>query len=328
MAIGRKALVIGINSYPSGNELHGCVNDAIKISEMLERNGDNSMNFDVLTKTDILDSRSAIDLIEGLFSGDQEIALLYFSGHGYADENGAQIVFPNDVTNGSYCIGIKMSDILSIVNKSKVRNKIIILDCCHSGLMGQSDVSDSNSHLSSGVSILTACKGNESAVEYDGCGMFTSVLLEALNGGAADFSGNITVGGIYAYIDRTFGAWQQRPVFKTNVTEFTPIRTIAPKVSLDIIRELTTLFEDSYAQFSLDPSFEETNTPNIEHKVIKPYAVDNNVTKFKTLQKLQSIGFVEPVGEDFMYFAAMNSKACQLTPLGRYYWTLVKGKKI
>lgn len=328
MATGRKALVIGINSYPNGNELNGCVNDATKVGNMLERNGDKSKNFDVLKKTDIEDSHTAKKLIDELFSGDHDIALLYFSGHGYADENGAQIVFPNDVTNDSYCIGIKMSDILSIANKSKVRNKIIILDCCHSGHMGQNDILDSNSHLSSGVSILTACKGNESAVEYDGCGMFTSVLLEALNGGAADFSGNITVGGIYAYIDRTFGAWQQRPVFKTNVTEFTPIRTIAPKVSLDTIRELTTLFEEPNAQFPLDPSFEDTNTPNVEHKVVKPYAVDNNVAKFKTLQKLQGIGFVEPVGENFMYFAAINSKTCQLTPLGRYYWTLVNGKKI
>ena len=44
----------------------------------------------------------------------------------------------------------------------------------------------------------------------------------------------------------------------------------------------------------------------------------------KTLQALARIGFVEPVGEEHMYYAAMNSKPCKLTLLGTYYWLLVK----
>jgi len=52
------------------------------------------------------------------------------------------------------------------------------------------------------------------------------------------------------------------------------------------------------------------------------------VKKFKILQKLQSIGFIEPVGEEFMYFAAMKSKSCRLTVLGQYYWKLVKNNRI
>jgi hypothetical protein len=46
------------------------------------------------------------------------------------------------------------------------------------------------------------------------------------------------------------------------------------------------------------------------------------------LQKLQSIGFVKPVDEEFMYFAAMKSKTCILTELGKYYWRLVKDGRI
>ena len=46
-------------------------------------------------------------------------------------------------------------------------------------------------------------------------GLFTSLLLEALKGGAADITGHITPGGIYAYIDKALGPWEQRPVFKT-----------------------------------------------------------------------------------------------------------------
>jgi len=35
-----------------------------------------------------------------------------------------------------------------------------------------------------------------------------------------------------------------------------------------------------------------------------------------------------PVGEDHMYYAAMNSKSCKLTVLGAHYWSLVKNERI
>ena len=125
-------------------------------------------------------------------------------------------------------------------------------------------------------------------------------LCTALNGGASDYCGNITIGGVYAYIDRSFGPWDQRPVFKTNVTEFAPLRTVTPQVSLSIIRELTNLFTNPNNDLALDPSFEDTNDPSVNHEYILPYADANNVRKFKLLQKLQSIGFVKPINEEFI----------------------------
>lgn len=62
---------------------------------------------------------------------------------------------------------------------------------------------DSSSALYPGVTILTACRDDETAAEAGGHGLFTELLCSALRGGAADFSGNITVGGVYAYIDRS-----------------------------------------------------------------------------------------------------------------------------
>ena len=65
----------------------------------------------------------------------------------------------------SYYKGIQMNDIMRIVNESKVKNKIIILDCCHSGEIGKFEISDSASMLGNGVSILTACRESETAAE-------------------------------------------------------------------------------------------------------------------------------------------------------------------
>lgn len=325
----KKALLIGINNYPGDNKLQGCIEDINQVKVAIERNGDGSPNFDVRMMPDAQTSAKAMEAIEHLFLGDGDTALLYFSGHGYVNTTGAEIVMPQDISSGTqYYTGIQMSSIMNIVNQSHIRNKIIILDCCHSGNMGKYDLRDAGSILQSGVSILTACREDETAMEAGGHGLFTEMLCMALNGGAADYCGNITLGGVYAYIDRSFGPWDQRPVFKTNVTEFAPLRKVEPQVSLSVIRELTNLFVDPTADFPLDPSFEDTNDPNVKHKLVYPYANKDNVRKFKLLQELQSIGFVKPVDEQFMYFAAINSKACRLTELGRYYWRLVNNGRI
>lgn len=324
----KRALLIGINNYP-GNELKGCVEDIKQVKTAIEKNGDGSPNFDVMIMPDVQTSAEVMENIQRLFNGDGEAALLYFSGHGFVNDTGAEIVMPQDtVTPGQYYMGIQMRTIMDVVNNSKVRNKIVILDCCHSGNMGKYKLEDSSSHLQSGVSILTACRDDEYAEEIGGHGVFTELLCTALNGGAADYCGNITMGGIYSYIDRSLGAWQQRPVFKTNVTEFAPLKRVEPQVPLSTIRQLTNLFDNPNEVFALDPSYEDTNDPTVEHEYKEPYAKKDNVAKFKMLQKLQSIGFVKPLDATFMYFAAMESKGCKLTELGRYYWRLVKDGRI
>jgi hypothetical protein len=112
------------------------------------------------------------------------------------------------------------------------------------------------------------------------------------------------------------------------VTEFSPLKQVLPTVGPNIIRQITQLFVDPNTEFQLDPSFEDTNDPSVKHDYIEPYATPENVKRFKLLQKLQSIGFVKPVGEEFMYFAAMKCKTCKLTELGKYYWRLVKDGRI
>ena len=325
--MSRKALLIGINDYPQ-TPLSGCIEDINTLEMRLATNEDKSRNFSVRKLPNVLTSKDAMAAINDLFSGDPEIALLYFSGHGYANSIGAQLVFPDDLETSSYLLGIQMSDIMAVANNSRARNIIIILDCCHSGAMGDDTVRNSESLLRSGISIMTACRKDETAEERGGHGLFTELICLALDGGAADFCGNITIGGIYSYIDKALGPWEQRPVFKTNVSEFVPIRKVIPKVNEDTIRCLCDLFETPNFEFPLDPSFEDTNTPDYVNEKIEPYACEKNVKIFKILQELQSIGFVEPVGAPYMYFAAIHSKSCKLTELGKYYWRLVKSKQI
>jgi hypothetical protein len=321
----KKALIVGINNYPT-SLLHGCINDATEVANLLETNGDGSRNFDVKLRTDVPTKSELKGMIRELFKGDNDIALLYFSGHGSINDLGGYIVTPDHTKDD---LGVSMEDILKLANESEAKNRIVILDCCFSGNMGSPmTIGGEIALIKEGVTILTASRDSEYSMEIRGHGVFTQLLLDALQGGAADLNGHITPGSIYAFIDQALGAWDQRPIFKTNITRFTSLRTIKPKVSIEVMRKITEYFPEATDPYKLDPSYEDTNSLTIEHKVVEPFADPNNVTTFKNLQKLQSVGLVEPVDAKFMYFAAMESKACRLTSLGYLYWKLVKNKRI
>lgn len=314
----KKALIVGINDYPSA-PLNGCVNDANSIGIVLETNGDDSPNFElkVMTSDRINITRPVLrEAIEQLFTGDSEMALLYFSGHGYIKSTGGYLVTTDAK---KYDEGVSMDDVLALANQSKAKNKVIILDCCHSGVFGSPSIMGNNiAHLSEGLSVLTASQDSELALEINGLGVFTSLVVDALKGGAADLRGNINPGSLYAYVDEALGAWDQRPIFKTNVTNFAPLRKIPPKIPFETLRKITTYFSSPGSEHPLNPTYEETD----------PRAIQDKVMIFKDLQKYQSVGLVVPVGAEFMYFAAINSKSCRLTALGYQYWRLVNEKKL
>ena len=321
----RKALIVGIDNYTQC-PLHGCCNDADAVARVLEENGDGSPNFSVKIEKDVCSKAKLRGLIEDCFSGDADIALFYYSGHGHIDSVGGYLVTP-DFTNHDY--GVSLQEVLAIANASRCKDKIIVLDSCFSGFMGSINTAGQNTAvINEGVTILTASRSSETSAEINGHGLFTSLLLEALSGGAADITGHITPGGIYAYIDKALGPWEQRPVFKTNVTRFTSLRNVIPQVDISIIRKLCNYFSTENSEFAIDPSFEPTNSPSVTHEVVQPYANSVNTKIFSDLQKLEGIGLVVPVGEDHMYFAAMNSKSCALTSIGKQYWRLVHNQLI
>lgn len=318
----RKALVIGINDYKDPDaSLEGCVNDAVSIASILKKNGDGSPNFDVKLITNppnTTDIPTIRWLIEELFEAPNDVALLYYAGHGLLKSTGGYIV-TSDFRQ--YNEGISMQEILELATNSEARSKIIILDCCHSGSFAASNLGNPNiSNLCNELTVITASRNIESAVESDdnGHGVFTSLLINALQGGAADIRGHITAGSIYAYIDSALGAWAQRPIFKTNVSRFVPIRSINPKISLEKLRRIPKYFPQPEDEFKLDPSYEPTSEKAITFKC----------AIFKDLQDFESEGLVKPVDEEHMYYAAMNSKSCKLTALGHHYRRLVKENKL
>jgi hypothetical protein len=323
----RKALVIGINYYENSDPLYGCVDDAHAVKAILERHGDGTVNFDVRLytgtgPTDVVKRSDLKDHIKDLFNDDSEIALFYFAGHGHIEATGGYLL-ASDSARGDE--GVSLGDVLTYANQSKAKNKIILLDSCHSGIAGNVPAASQAAVISEGLTILTASTAEQYATEENSGGVFTNLLVDALSGAAANLIGDIGPGSVYAYIDQSLGAWEQRPVFKTNVKQFVPIRKVAPTIQLSDLQRITEFFPRRGDSFPLDPTYEPElkgrdegmPPPNLE-----------NTRKFAILQKYNRVNLLVPVDAPHMWNAAMQSKSCKLTVLGEHYRRLVERKRI
>lgn len=324
----RRALIIGIDHYPRIGNLSGCVHDAQSVFEVLERHGDRKPNFkqpklmtcskagEEITKDDIKEAARE------LFKHQAEIALIYFAGHGYVEDTGGYLC-ASDSKSGDD--GFSLNDLITFANNSPATNRIIILDSCHSGVAGARDVKRKMAELEEGMTILSASNADQYAMEVEGggAGVFTTLFVDALEGGAANLVGDVTPGSIYAHIDQSLGPHSQRPVFKTNVQSFISLRTVQPPIAYDELMELATHFPSADHIYPLDPAFEpERSQEQKDDPAIPPPDPAKNRV-FKTLQNYVKVNLVVPVEAPHMWHAAMQSKGCKLTVLGKHYRKLV-----
>lgn len=310
----KRALLIGIDDYDHFPSLGGCVNDVVALTPLLARHEDASPNFECQSRTSSTARISRdllLDAAERLLAPGADVALFYFAGHGAQEANDVTLVTADGTQQSP---GVKLSDLLAKVQDSAVGEVIVILDCCFSGGAGSvPQLGTSVAGLRSGLSMLTASRKDQTSAETPvGRGLFSTYFGGALDGGAADVLGRITLAGVYAYLTESFGAWEQRPTLKANVDRLHELRRCTPAVPLEELRRLPQLFGATEAVLSLDPSYEPTAEPHdIQHE-----------TDFAVLQRCRAAKLVEPVDTEHLYFAAMNYTACRLTPLGQHYWRM------
>ena len=255
-----------------------------------------------------------------MFADDAEIALFYFAGHGYIEDAGGYLCASDSDAGDD---GVALSEVMTLANASKARNRVIILDSCHSGVAGDHPLGGF-AEINDGVTILTASAADQYALENpDSGGVYTALFVDALNGAAANLVGDITPGSVYAHIDQSLGPWAQRPVFKTNVKTFVSLRKSDPPISLQDLQALTTIFAAPSDTLQLDPTFEpERSAEQAADPAIPPPDPTNTAT-FKVLQNYVRVNLARPVDAPHMWHAAIESKGCALTVLGQHYWSLV-----
>ena len=319
----RRALLVGINDYADAPILRSCVRDAGDLARLLSRNEDGSPNFkcEVLTSAGTsLITRALVrqKLHEHFDSFDGDL-LFYFSGHGAATSLGGHLV---TFDSSRYEPGVPMRDLIQVANRSNARNILILLDCCYAGLAGSDEevigMLENEATLREGVTILAAAKPRQKAREVGGHGVFTRLVLAALNGGAAGVRGQVSAAAIYAYAEAVLGALDQRPLYKSHAASLPPVRCCRPAVSDDMLRQLPELFPERTSAFQMAPTYERTHVS----------AVKEHVALFQIFKELQVARLLRcNTGRD-MYDIALASETVLLTPLGQFYWELAKAGQI
>lgn len=325
--MGRRALVVGINEYNHlgpGGQLQGAVSDAERVAALLTHHSNGDPNFSCVVLTSDaapVTRRKLREALGQLFRGTNDEVLFYFSGHGSVTPTGGYIITQDAESNDD---GVSMDELVALANDGKEREATIILDCCGSGTTGNLHVlQDSGgayqkSLLGQNVSILAASRHNEEAIEIGGHGLFTSLLVDALEGGAADIVGNVTLPAIYAHIEGALGPWDQRPIYKTYITAVSVVRRADPRIEPPMLRRLADLFPAPDYRYQLDPDYEYDEQPTTEKQKIG-----------QLFKRYRDAGLVcaETPGQDF-YWVAKYSGRLRLTPLGRYYCRLIKAGRI
>jgi hypothetical protein len=323
--MARRALLIGIDQYDKVPHLKGCVNDALAMKEVLERHENGDPNYDcrVLTSpgpkpiTRRFLREQWTELFEH-FDGD---VLFYFSGHGSPTNVGGYLVTQDGEPGDP---GLAMNDLLIMANRSKAKSVLLILDCCFSGDLGNSPnlqgggSIENQAQLKEGLTILAASRPTQIASEIAGHGVFTNLVLGALKGGASDVRGRVSAASIYAYVEQALGAWDQRPVYKSHADGLPPLRKCRAWVPDSLLRELPAIFPRPDSTFLMDRTFEHT----------EPSAKPENVATFNKFKVLRNARLLTTQEDKDLYYVALESKAVQLTPLGQFYWDLVKRGRI
>lgn len=331
--MARRALLVGIDAYEVFNDLTTCVADATAMQELLERNADGSPNYgcrlmvygpntNTLKITRPRLREACIELFD--YTGD---VLFYFSGHGALTKTGGYLA-THEAEAEDW--GIPMQDIINLAGQSAARDVLIVLDCCHAGAAGNSAIygrpGDPNplATLRENMTVIASSRATESSVEAGGHSLFTASVLDGLDGGAADHVGWVTAQSLYAYVERGFGAWTQRPVYKSHATELTIIRRCAPLIEWLKLREIVKHFPTPDFKFRLDPEFE----PEDEHGNVHEPVNQEKVTLGLLFKDYRDAGLLKSSDGKQFYWVARRGGTVELTLRGREYWRLVKEKRI
>ena len=204
MSSTRRSLIIGVNAYrPAIGKLKFCTEDARAIENALNsrKDGYNSTKSTLLIDTQSEDLRpSKVNIIENIAeicaeSNDEDTLIIHFSGHGAIGVNKKLYLLPLDASAVSIeQTGIPWSWIQECIESSKARNKVLILDACHSGT-GKNptinrekslDIANQLIENTEGFVCISSCAGGQLSYELEDLnhGLFTYYLVEGIKGGA------------------------------------------------------------------------------------------------------------------------------------------------
>jgi WD40 repeat protein len=218
-------LAVGINKYQnSAYNLNYAQPDAASFIDKIQQTGKNI--FKSINPIEIYDENATKDNIVAAFKSimlkakPEDVFLFYYAGHGTLDEehNEEYYLVPTDITKlygdptQLQAKGISATELKGFLTQVKSQKQIILMDACHSGgalktLGVRAAATDEKAIVqlarSSGVVMIASSGSKQFATEFDQLkhGVFTYVLLEALDGKADNGDKKITVNELKFYME-------------------------------------------------------------------------------------------------------------------------------
>ncbi|MBD2339608.1 GUN4 domain-containing protein [Calothrix sp. FACHB-156] len=216
--MAKLALLIGVSEYQPGlNALPGAVQDIKAMQRVLQHSEMGDFADADITVLENPPRHLMERAIETLFTGRQkdDLVLLYFSGHGIKDESGKLYLATSETSKYQSGELIQTtatfaSFIHGMMERSRSRRQVIILDCCFSGAFAEgmkakddNSVDIKNQLGGEGRVVLTSSTATQYSFEQQGAelSVYTRYIVEGIEKGAADTDndGMISVDELHEY---------------------------------------------------------------------------------------------------------------------------------
>jgi WD40 repeat protein/energy-coupling factor transporter ATP-binding protein EcfA2 len=233
--MSRDALVVGVNTYQYLSGLQAPARDAEAIAQRLQAQGEfrvhrlpeviNAGQPQVGLKTQVTlrDLETAlINLFKPKGNNVPHTALFYFSGHGIQREAGIQegylALSDSNPDVGFY--GLSLFWLRRLLQDSPVRQRIILLDCCHSGEFLNFLEADPGARPGTDRLLMAASREYEAAYESldSPYSIFTQALLTGLEPQRTE-TGIVTNHSLTAWVNDTLKGELQQPLFENSGSE-------------------------------------------------------------------------------------------------------------
>ncbi|GAB4377930.1 MAG: hypothetical protein Kow00121_28710 [Elainellaceae cyanobacterium] len=231
----RDALVVGINTYQALPSLKAPATDAEAIANRLQTDGEFRVHrlpevvqsgkptIGQKTQVSLRELETAlINLFKPKGSNVPHTALFYFSGHGIQREAGIRegylALSDSQPEKGFY--GLSLFWLRRLLQESPVRQRIVILDCCHSGELLNFLEADPGAHAGTDRLFMAASREYETAFEsLDGpYSVFTQAILEGLDPNRVE-ARTITNHSLTDYVNHALKGEIQQPLFESSGSE-------------------------------------------------------------------------------------------------------------
>lgn len=217
----RRCVLIGVNGYkPIIGQLRYCVSDAIQIEKALNtrRDGFASTESTLLTDGQPDELRpTRVNIIENIIrlcnsANNEDTIILHFSGHGMLGNDGKCYLLPLDSSLASLeDTAISWQWICDKIDQCCAKNKIFIVDACHSGAGKDPAASVRLSYRfieelaksTEGYVCITSCSGGQLSYELPELeqGIFSHYLVEGILGAADPLGqGIINIESLFNYV--------------------------------------------------------------------------------------------------------------------------------